>query len=148
MPFNDYVNHDYNVFHCPSDRAEHKHPGAPRWAEIPVFQSLGTSYFYNSYVTTRAAVNAGSERSGLALLKYEQIQNPSRMVFFGDQDSRVKESFGENWATYALWWHADANTELKANIAFVDGSVKFLTITPKEQPGNSSPAAEYSFYND
>lgn len=143
MPFNDYVDHDYDIFKCPSDRASYRHPDAPRWAEIPVYQSLGTSYFYNSYVTTRSAVNAGTDRSGLALLNFEQILNPSRMVFFSDQDARVKEHAGGNWESLALWWHVDRGSKLKANMSFVDGSVRFVTILPKGEP-----AATYSFYND
>lgn len=144
-PLNAYLDNNYKVFRCPADTASYPPaPGAPAWASKPFYESLGTSYFYNTYVGTRNGVVQGKERAGLYGLKITQIHQPSRMVFFCDQDARVYGSFGENWVPYTLWWHSRPGQELKANIAFVDGSIRLVKIVPD----NPNEELEYMFYND
>lgn len=145
-PLNDYVDHNYEVFRCPADLARH---GASIWswsANTPFFEQMGTSYFYNSYVTTAAQVHAGNHRSGLAGLSVGQVTNPSRMVFFADQDARVvdygTDGSGSDPNRLTLWWHVDPGSQLRANIAFVDGSVRFEAIVPADE------VRSFSFYND
>jgi prepilin-type N-terminal cleavage/methylation domain-containing protein/prepilin-type processing-associated H-X9-DG protein len=148
LPLNSYVDNNYDVFKCPADLARHKAPNAPSWANQPFHESQGTSYMYNSYVTTIARVNAGQDGTGLAGLRVSQVTNPSRMVFFGDQDARVIEYAGGDWRRLTLWWHAEPNSRLKANIAFVDGSVRLVDIVSDPRPGTNEPPKLYSFYNE
>lgn len=141
LPLNAYAGNAYRIFQCPADTAPYPPiPSAPAWAAKPFYQTFGTSYFYNSYATTKAAINAGLSQPGLALLRLPQIKNPSSMVFFADQDARAY-AIDNNWERLTLWWHAKPGSQLKANIAFVDGSVRFLDIRPADQ-------AEFTFYNE
>lgn len=141
-PLNEYVDNNFKLFVCPADTVPYKpDAGAASWAGTPFYQTQGTSYLYNSYVGEAAKVLDGTQRSGLQYLKVWQIKSPSRMVFFADQDARAMVYGGSNWKRLTLWWHSPKNQQLRANVAFVDGSVRLVDIV-------NDDTAKYSFYND
>jgi prepilin-type processing-associated H-X9-DG protein len=141
-PLNEYVDNNVNVFICPADKVPYPpEANAPAWAGAPFHQLYGASYFYNSYVGTAAKVLEGKEASGLYRLRMQEIKSPSKMVFFADQDARVFASGGANWRRLTLWWHSPRDKPLRANVAFVDGSVRMVDVV-------DSPEAKFTFFND
>lgn len=48
---------------------------------------------------------------------------------------------GDNWRSITLWTHVTPDSKSKANIAFVDGSVRFMDIVAEAEE-------KFTFYNE
>jgi prepilin-type N-terminal cleavage/methylation domain-containing protein/prepilin-type processing-associated H-X9-DG protein len=138
LPLYPYVEGALKIFRCPADTVPH---GQAAWENKPFYKIAGTSYFYNSWVGTKPT-KKGDVNAGLVWKKLPEIAAPSKMVFFSDQDGRVVGFGGDNWKSFTLWWHAQPDEPLKANFAFVDGSVRFIDVV------EGYKNKEYVFYND
>lgn len=137
---NAYTSYDYKLFICPQDRGQYKPPGGPAWSEKPYHETYGTSYFYNAYAGSKKNIKAGKEGWGLAYKKIAYIKEPSKMVFFGDQDA-VRATSGAQWKIVSLFWHSSINGPLRANMTFVDGSMRLVNVIDDYKK-------TYIFYNE
>jgi len=139
-PLNAYTDYNYKLFICPADTAEHPPVGGAAWSKEPFHKTFGCSYYYNSYAGSQKNIKAGKEESGLFGKRLASIKKPAKMVFFGDQDARAATG-GANWKTLALYWHSKPNQPLRANMSFVDGSMRLVDVMEGYEDG------EYGFYN-
>ncbi len=137
---NAYTGYNYKLFICPSDTGKYKPPGGPAWADKPYYETFGTSYFYNAYAGSKKNITAGKEGWGLAYKKIAHIKEPSKMVFFGDQDA-VRATSGAQYKIVSLFWHASTNGPLRANMSFVDGSMRLVNVVDDYKKS-------YIFYNE
>ncbi len=138
MPLYPYVEGAVKIFRCPADTVPH---GTAAWENKPFYKITGSSYFYNSWVGTKPT-KKGDPNAGLVWKRVTDISKPSKMVFFSDQDGRAMGYGGDNWKSFTLWWHAQPDKPLRANFAFVDGSVRFIEVV------EGYKNKEYIFYNE
>lgn len=137
---NPYTSYNYKLFICPSDNGHIKPTGGPAWSEKPYYQTFGTSYFYNAYAGSKKNIDKGTEPYGLYGKRISSIREPARMVFFADQDG-VRSMSGEQYKIVSLYWHSSPDGPLRANMTFVDGSMRFVDVIGEFKKG-------YIFYNE
>ncbi len=111
-PLNRYVGNSENVFFCPSDSGR---PGKP-WDEMRTFDSMGSSYAYN-------AVGYLGD-GGLAGHSAIRVRMPSNTILVADG------VIGHTSLPQDIFWH-NKSAPPGANALFVDGSVRWITVTPE-----------------
>lgn len=113
-PLNKYVDNNYEVFKCPSDRGS----DLSDWNGSD-YDAVGNSYPWNrSYHVPDVGTVYMLEGK-----QVDSIVNPSQTILAGDHTIHTYW----NGSYYVSRWH-DSNTST-ANVVFVDGSVKYIEMT-------------------
>jgi prepilin-type N-terminal cleavage/methylation domain-containing protein/prepilin-type processing-associated H-X9-DG protein len=116
----------HSMFCCPADygiRGEHPEVGTgPRTS----CRAFGTSYRANAVLFNATRAGLTNERRGM--YRNEITAAPSRLLMLGDAVwHEVYESTGRD-----ANWHGEAGV---GNVLFLDGSVKFQAIWPRQRVG-------------
>jgi prepilin-type processing-associated H-X9-DG protein len=115
-----------DVFHCPADNGiAHEHAEAGTGSRT-AFRAFGTSYRANGQLLD--ARRCGLDTAHRGVRRREVTTAPSRMLVMGDAVwYEVAEQTGRSAA-----WHGE---DRAGNMLFLDGSVRFVTIRPRDRAG-------------
>ena len=126
VPQSSFIRHGEKIFKCPGDTGIHGEVAGVGTGSISAFRAFGTSYRSNALLLRLNPDLAESE----SRLSISAITTPhSQLVLMGDA---VWYELHEETGRQADW-HAVANA---ANVLFLDGSVKFETIDPRDTSGS------------
>lgn len=107
---------------CPADRGISAAAAAAGTGDRTAFESFGTSYRANAPLMDARAAGLTDESRGMRRSEIRAF--PAALVLCGDAVwYEVAESTGRH-----ADWHGVTNA---GNILFLDGSVRFMTVTPK-----------------
>jgi len=140
VPQSSFIKHGEEIFECPGDTGIHGEVAGVGTGSISAFRAFGTSYRANAILLR---LNPDLAES-LSRISRSTITTPhSKFVLMGDAVwYEVHERTGRQ-----ADWHAVANA---GNILFLDGSVRFETIYPKDTAGSIEfdPFTSTSTIND
>ena len=126
VPQSSLIRHGEEIFKCPGDTGIHGEVAGVGTGTISAFRAFGTSYRANA-ILLRLNPDLAESASRIST---STITTPhSKFVLMGDAVwYEVHERTGRQ-----ADWHAVANA---GNILFLDGSVRFETIDPKDTTGS------------
>ena len=116
-PLNRYVDNNYELFHCPSDVG-----GFLGVQSDTLYKAIGNSYVYNMIY---GVPNVGDQPM-LEGKNLSEVKEPSKTIMIGDWPMHAFWSMLDPYNAHSRWHD---KSKVTANVAFVDGHIKYITLT-------------------
>ena len=148
-PLNEYIDDNHAIAHCPADSGCNGNSLYSAMGDS-FYNSLGTSYQYNSKIKAPSPPYAGLIRTWIGVpgmvgtgepIKLNEVMHPNRMVCFGDADiSAYSRSSTPDVPELAVLWHAESIDNIYSSVVFVDGHSEKVKVVPELE------RVDYDFY--